>query len=247
MVKLIVYFTRILIIAITALLLVSCKYDIDLGDGIKGNGKVITENRNITESFNKINSNRGIEVIIEQGATTEVEVEADENLLKHIKTTIENNTLVITTDENIDYAEKKIVRVKTPTISELTASSGSSIHSQKKLSGVNLKVDSSSGSEIILETEYEKISCETSSGSEITISGKTLNLQTKASSGSNLDAENLYANNVYAESSSGSSINVHAIVNLEAHASSGSSIDYAGKPKKVTKNESSGASVTQIN
>jgi Putative auto-transporter adhesin, head GIN domain len=245
MVKLIIFCSKVTIAVVTALLLTSCKYDINLGNGIEGNGNVKTETRDITEKFTKISSNRGIEVIVDQDATTEIQVEADENLLQHITTKVENGTLVISSDENIDSAEKLIVHVKTPTINGLEATSGSTISTKKTITGNAIQIKSSSGSEINAIVEYDKVATESTSGSNIEVSGKALNLNTSTSSGSTTDAGDLIANDVVAESSSGSSTEVHAAVVLSAHASSGSSIEYNGSPKEVRKEENSGGSVSK--
>jgi hypothetical protein len=55
----------------------------------------------------------------------------------------------------------------------------------------------------------------------------------------------LLTNEVIADASSGSSINVHPIVSLKAEASSGASINYNSVPKKFEKNSSSGGSINQ--
>lgn len=246
MIKIISICTKVVVSILTALLLTSCKYNIDLGNGIDGNGNVKTETRTITEKFDKINSNRGIEVIVEQDSTAEVIVEADENLLKHITTKVENGTLVISSDENIDSAEKMIVHVKTAKINGLEATSGSSIATKSTIKGTSIQVKTSSGSEIKALVEYDKVVTESTSGSTINISGKALNVSTASSSGSTTNASDLMANEVDSESTSGSSTDVHALVKLNAKASSGSSIDYKGNPKEVKKEETSGGSVSGI-
>ena len=86
---------------------------------------------------------------------------------------------------------------------------------------------------------------ESTSGSTLIVNGKALKLNTNSSSGSSINAKNLLVNNVVAESSSGSSINVNPLVSLIAKASSGSSIVYHGSPKTVTKEESSGGSISK--
>lgn len=246
MIKIITICTKVVVSILTALLLTSCKYNVDLGNGIDGNGNVKTETRSISEKFNKINSNRGIEVIVEQDSTAEVKVEADENLLKHITTKVENGTLVISSDENIDSAEKMIVHVKTAKINSLEATSGSSIVTKSTIKGTSIQVKTSSGSEIKALVEYDKVVTESTSGSTINISGKALNVSTASSSGSTTNASDLMANEVDSESTSGSSTDVHALVKLNAKASSGSSIDYKGNPKEVKKEETSGGSVSGI-
>lgn len=246
--KVIVLFSKIIMFVVTiiaALLFTSCKYDIDLGDGIDGNGKVKTENRTVTENFTKVASNRGMEVVIEQAPTTEIQVEADENLLKHITTKVENGTLVVSSDENIDSAEKMVVRVKMPEIAGLESSSGSSIATVAVIKGTSISVKTSSGSEIKAVLEYDNVVSESTSGSSLTVSGKALKFTSSSSSGSTLDAGNLMANAVVAQATSGSSTEVHPLVLLNGTASSGASIDYNGTPKTVTEEESSGGSVSK--
>ena len=245
MIKFIVICTKVIIIVVVGLLMTSCKYDIDIGNGIDGSGNVVTEKRNLTETFTKIDVNRGIEVIVEQANEVEIEVEADDNIIKHITTKVENGVLFISTDESIDSSEAETVKVKMPTINGLDSSSGSSISSKNTLKGTNLKVKSTTGSKIEATIEYDEVTTESSSGSEITIAGKTLKLSTDSSSGSEINADNLLANDILSDASSGSTTTVYPLVSLKATAISGSSIDYKGTPEAVSENESSGGEVSK--
>jgi len=96
-----------------------------------------------------------------------------------------------------------------------------------------------------VETESDTIRLESTSGSEQKIKGKALVLFTSSSSGSSIEAEGLLANEISSQSTSGSSTEVNPIVSLKAKASSGSSIDYKNKPKSISKEESSGGSVSR--
>jgi len=233
-----------LIILLLTLSLTSCNGNLNLIDGIEGSGNVITEKRNIESPFTKIQASTGVEVVLEQGAPSEIEVEVDDNLMKYIVTKVENGTLIVKIDGNINTMENAIIRVKTKTIEGLESSSGASIKTINKLSGTSLTLKTSSGSTIQADLEYEKVSCESTSGSEIKVSGKALALETKSSSGSEIEAQELAANEILAQSTSGSSTTVNPIVLLIAKASSGSSIDYVKEPKKVVKEETSGGSVS---
>ncbi len=221
----------------------SCKHNINFGNGIDGSGNVITEKRNINQKFTKITASTGVNVIIKQGSPTEIEVETDDNLIEYVITKIENGTLVVKIDGNINNMSTINVRVKTENFTSLETTSGATISSKNKLNGSSIALKSSSGSEIDVELEYENVSCESTSGSEIKVSGKALHLETQSSSGSEIDASNLAANEVYAQSTSGSSTTVKPIVKLDAKASSGSSIDYIQEPKNITKEETSGGSI----
>jgi len=77
------------------------------------------------------------------------------------------------------------------------------------------------------------------------IKGKALVLFTSSSSGSSIEAEHLFANEVSSQSTSGSSTDINPLVSLKAKASSGSSIEYRNIPKTLSKEESSGGSVSR--
>ena len=245
MVKFIVFCTKIVIATLMALLFTSCHTNFDIGSGIDGNGDVTTQKRDVQGDFTKIEASRGLNVEVQQSNSYSVEVEADENLQEHITTTVENGTLVITSDEDIDECDSKTIRVKMPTITNLETTSGASITGQNTILGSNINVKTSSGSEIEVEVEIDAVDCESTSGSNITIKGKALTLTTSSSSGSEIEARDLMVNDVNSESTSGSSTEVHPIESLKAKASSGSSIDYNHSPKTITKEESSGGSVSK--
>ncbi len=245
MVKFVVFCTKVSAVVVSAAMFSSCNVkDIQIGEGIDGNGNVVSEKRNV-ENFSKIDVNRGLNVTVEQSDTFFVEVEADDNLQAHITAEVENGTLVITTDESIDQATAKNIHVKMPSLTSVITSSGASASTNKVYKGTEIEVKSSSGSSADLELEFDNISCKASSGSTISVSGKALKLSTDSSSGSSIEAQGLLVNDVVSESSSGSSTDVHPIVSLKAKASSGSSIEYDGSPRTVTKEESSGGSVSK--
>lgn len=221
--------------------LTSCKIDVD---GVTGSGHVTTQTRELKD-FTKISASRGLEVVIEQADQFLVTVEADDNLQSHIKTTVENGVLKITSDYNsYSNVKSKKVTVKMPAISGIDVQSGVSLKSVGTLLSDDITIESGSGSEISLNVESDKIVAQSSSGSQIKLKGKALTLDTSSSSGSTIEAGNLIANDVTAQSSSGSSTEVHAAVSIDAQASSGGSIEYSGAPKKVERHESSGGSVS---
>lgn len=245
MIKYTLISAKIFIAFFASLLFSACNANLNLGDGIDGNGNVTTQTRSVENNFSKIDVSRGLNVTIEQASSYFVEVEADENLQDHITTRVENGTLYITTDENIDEAKAKNIRVKLPTLIAVESTSGSSVSSNGVVKGTDISIETTSGSETKLSLEFDNISCDSSSGSSLTINGKALRLKTDSSSGSTIEANGLLANDIESEASSGSSTRVHPLVSLKGKASSGSSIDYNSTPKTVVKEESSGGSVSK--
>ena len=194
MVKCITISTKLLTALIVAVLISSCHANIDWGHGIDGNGKVTKQTRTVENNFSKIDASRGINVTLEQSTTYAVEVEADENLQEHITTRVENGTLIITADEDIDEAKARDVHVKLPSLTALTTTSGASTSTKNTFKGTTILVKTSSGSEATLSLEIDTIKSESSSGSTISIKGKALQLTTSSSSGSTTEAKNLLVN-----------------------------------------------------
>jgi hypothetical protein len=231
-----------LVALFVSILLLSCNEQFT---GIQGSGNITKEKRNIEAPFTAIVSDSGVSVIVAQESTASIEVETDDNIQQYITTKIENGTLYIKVEGSINTQSPINVSVKMPSINGLEASSGSTIHSKDRLKGMSLSLKTSSGSKIEVAIEFEKVTCDASSGSSIAISGKALSIQTSSSSGSEIDAKELAANEIVADASSGSFTKVKPIIKLNGTASSGSTITYYQSPKTLIKTESSGGSVTE--
>lgn len=231
----------IALIFLLSISLASCQFN-----GIKGSGHVITVNRNFEGGFTSIKAEKGLDVTLEQAGQTNVSVVADDNVEKHIRTTVNNGVLNITCDINnfINVESKKIV-VKAPSIQSVETSSGVSFNSKNTIKGHTISLKSSSGSSINMAIESDKAFCETSSGSTMIVSGKAIELETAASSGSSINAKKLLSNDITASASSGSSINVYPLVSLKADASSGGNVNYHNVPKNLNKQTSSGGAITK--
>ncbi|WP_338408611.1 head GIN domain-containing protein [uncultured Flavobacterium sp.] len=245
MIKVITIITKFIIVTLIALFFSSCIFSRDL-KSITGSGHVTSENRMVQGSFKSIEVSNAIDLEVEQSGKTEIIVEADDNLQNEITTKVENGVLIIACKYSslIDVESRKVI-VKMPIINGLQASSASTIKSRNTLKGENIDLKASSAADVNLSLEFDAIYCKASSGSSINIDGKALKLETNSSSGSTIDAKDLLVNEVIAKASSGGSINVHPIVNLDAKASSGGDINYNVTPKRIEKRTSSGGSVEQ--
>ncbi|RMA64751.1 head GIN domain-containing protein [Ulvibacter antarcticus] len=236
---------KYLLICLMALPLASCDFDINIGS-TQGNGNVITEDRHISEDFDQVKGSAGLDVYLTEGNENKVVVEADENLMELIETTVSNGKLKIGTKSNIGRAKAKKIHVTYTKLKSIEASSGADVIVNSVLKSESLTLDASSGSDVEVEIFAKEAYVETSSGAEIKVTGKTSTLKAKASSGSEIDAKELETIDCIADASSGGDITVTVKDNLEAEASSGGSIDYYGDPAAVTNNGSRSGNVRKM-
>lgn len=209
---------------------------------IHGNGKVVKEERSVT-GFDEISVSTGIELILNQDSFEKVVVETDENILKILKTEVSGNKLKIFLEEGVNHAKELKVYVTVKQLKSVSASAGSEVKTTGKINADQMKISSSSGSEITMELGCSVVKLDASSGSELTVYGNTVEVKAESSSGSELDASNLVAEKGEASASSGSELFVHITKELKAHASSGANINVSGNPAIRDTNSSSGGDI----
>jgi len=231
---------RIAIALLMALFLSSCAFDINFGNGKKGNGDVISETRNTTDEFTEVSASEGLMVYVTQADDFSIEVEADENIIDLIATDIKNGKLRIHTHENIGRATKKIY-VSLPEISVLKSSSGAHLNTENTIQAERLEIDGSSGANITTEFTADNVVIDASSGANLTISGTAHNADIDVSSGGNINAKKLETKTCTADASSGGNVKIQVSESLVADASSGGNISYSGDPTVEKKKSVSGS------
>jgi hypothetical protein len=215
-----------------------------------GNSKK-TEIRKV-RNFNAVDVSAGIDLYLKMGETEEVKIVADDDIIDDILTEVKNGTLHIYMKKgnffnffNFGSTSSRKVYVTVTDLKSIDASSGSDVKSENTLKGDVLKVNSSSGSDVVLDVVYKDVSLDASSGADIKISGKAKTVRASASSGSDINARNLEAVIGHANASSGADVVIHATGEIYANASSGGDVSYYGNPSVKNIDKSSGGDVSQ--
>ncbi len=226
-------------ILLISLVSVSC---IPMGPSIKGNGNVVTEERNL-DSFDKVIASRGVNVYLSQGETQKVVIKADENLIDVIQTEVNDSTLKIFSSANVRKAKSFKVFVTVPNYSEIKTNSGSNVYSETIIKSEELVLTCSSGSNMKMKTDAGKLTAKVSSGANIKLRGSAKTFRGRASSGANLMAEKLVAGDCIVKAGSGANLWITVKNSFDADAGSGANIFYFGDPKSSDIEKSSGGNV----
>ncbi|EIJ40154.1 head GIN domain-containing protein [Galbibacter orientalis] len=224
---------KVIVALVISIFFTSCNFNFQ--NGVTGNGNVISQDREVNQTFETIKATEGIDVFVAQGAKTSIKVEADENVIDLIETKVNNGKLLIECREQIGRVSAKKVYVTLPNISNLETTSGANLNSMGTLNANNITLEASSGSDLIVELQADEVTTNASSGADIELYGVTNILIARASSGSDIKAERLKAHTVEAHASSGADIDVNASEEIAIHKSSGGDVGYKGNPKRVEK------------
>ena len=232
--------SRFTIAIILAMLTSSCMMDMNFGSGVTGNGDIVKESRDITETFTAVSASEGLDVYVTQAADFKIRVEADENVIDLIGTDIRDGKLKVHAIKNIGRATKKVY-ISMPEITALEANSGADLVGEGLIEADKVSLDSSSGAGLKVEIVADQIEAESSSGADIRLGGRTNLLYADASSGSDIKAVELEAKICRANASSGADIRVSVSEELTADASSGGDIGYNGDPTVDSRKSASGS------
>ena len=180
--------------------------------GVRGNGRVRDESRNVSE-FRKIEAGGAFTINVKVGPQTSIKISAEENLLGYIRTRIKGNTLVIDTKKNISPRKEIRIDITTPSLTDLDVSGANNVEVED-ISSRDFNVELSGAGNVYLKGEVDLLHIELSGAGSI-------------------DSKNLKAGEVRISVSGAASADVYASKYLDASVSGVGSIDYYGNPEKV--------------
>ena len=201
---------------------------------IKGCAELVTKTMPL-EAFHTIKTQQGIQVEITQKGGQQIEIEANENLMKYLSVRIDKGVLKAYLEEG-SYSNIQIhIRVPfNPQIKSLVASSSGSIISRVTLSAPSILLRASSGASISASAKCENAQLTSSSCGRIhTVLHCKNTVQTNISSGSKVEGEiQCKVHNISASSSAQTYLKTTS-EQSSIEASSGAKIDIEGKTENL--------------
>lgn len=264
---------RLLIIALTLAFVSSgCNATEDgvilFGDAIGGSGESATDVRSLPPITGVRLATIG-RLTIELGDKYELVVEADDNLLQHFVTKVDDGMLTIKTEDRISMRTRSDVRftLTVPALSRIVASSSGDIvapvlsaerfeavcssSGDIRLNGIKAREvelqGSSSGDMLIGGIKAEKVEIRLSSSGDCRVrDGNTGRLDAQLSSSGDLDCSGLEAREAIVRASSSGDARIWVTDRLRAESSSSGDILFRGDPEKVSSSATSSGDIKRL-
>jgi hypothetical protein len=223
--------------------------DGNFGGGTPGSGKVVTVNREV-QDFLAISIAYPAEVLIQQGKTESVKIEAEDNLIPQLSTEMEMGTLIIRNKE-IDWNKRvnptKPVRITivVKDLHELDFSSAGSVQIEKLATDELSMSISGTGKLSIEQLNTRKLDCRLSGAGSINVTGVADELKLVISGVGSFEGPELFSKTADARISGAGSATVHPKDELSASISGTGSISYFGSPS-VSQHVSGLGSINKI-
>jgi putative autotransporter adhesin-like protein len=205
---------------------------------ISGDGNVKKETRSVS-GFTSLSTHGAIDVQISYGNSNTIEVQADENLLQYIETTVEDGKLTIKSQKNVNLKtrSKIVVSVSMTKINGLQLSGSGNINGTGDFTAddkTNIMV-SGSGNIKLSSGNFKEMGLSISGSGNIDLNNGTADNITLSISGSgNIDCSGITSNNVDAKISGSGNVRVNANKSIDAIISGSGNVYYKGTATNIT-------------
>ncbi len=198
-------------------------------DGVKGNGDVQTQDREVS-NFSGIKVSGAYTIYLSQDDECSLRVVADENIQKIIKTVVKNDILYIKNETSIRNAKKMELYIGFKYLRFIKANGAISLKNENKLKFDELKIEINGASSAKLELSANKISIDNSGASSIHLKGKAKELNVDISGAGSVNAIDLKVNEARVDISGVGTGKVYVEDKLRVSISGIGSVKYKGDP-----------------
>ena len=228
------------LIVMMSLILTSCNV---LGE--HGNGNVIKQERNV-KMFDAIDVSGAFDVLLSQGPTQSVFVEADENLMSIIMTEVVGGTLRIENKKPIHDSKCMKVYITVPELKKIEISGAVDVETQTKFTQNELFLDVSGSTDAKLDLSVQKLNVNSSGGCKLQVMGMANTFNLDASGAVDVQAFELLCENVSIDISGAGKAEVNASKEIKAGVSGAANVRYKGNPAKVWSDVSGAGSIQKV-
>lgn len=176
---------------------------------VAGSGNRQVQKRGVP-SFTSIRSEGAFDIDVVSQQQLSLEIEADDNLLPLISTTVSSNVLYIKNSRSVSVREPIRIRIGVPDLEAISASGAGTIEIEK--------------------LKNSKFEIDVNGAPTIDVSGDTETLKIEANGAAKIDAHRLHASDATVNSNGVSKIVVHAKNKLDVTVSGPSKVTYEGDP-----------------
>jgi len=206
------------------------------GHTIKGDGEIKKETRQVG-SFTSLNAQGSLEIKIDYGNSGTISVEADENLLPYIETTVEEGGLSIRSKEhvNLKSRSKMIVYVSMTQVRSLKLSGSGNINGSGAFTNdasTDISVSGSGNLSLAFNT-FKELDLSVSGSGNMKLEGSSKSITAKVSGSGNIDCSNTSSDDVIAKVSGSGNIRVYPSKSIDAQISGSGDVFYKGDVQKI--------------
>lgn len=203
------------------------------------------EDRSIS-GFTELEVSGAFEIVLTQGNSESLTIEADENIMDNIKTRITGSTLEIYTKGTIRNYRVMRVYITFKQLESIDLSGAVKVTADQSLQFDRLDLDISGACTIEFDMEADRLDLDLSGASKLYLNGYANYMEADCSGSSKLMLSGLKTKRISFESSGASTAEFWVTESLDVESSGASNVRYKGNPATVNVENSGASSVKKM-
>ncbi len=196
---------------------------------IYGKGEVISEKRAV-KGFDAIEVSSAFDIELTQGDSETLVIEAQENVMEHVRTEVFGGKLKIYIKGNLRKVKHLKAYISFKMLREISLSGACDLKGMNKFELKDIEFDLSGATEVDVNLDATEIVIDGSGASDIILRGQANNMEIDVSGASEINTLDLEVDEVVVDASGASTIKVYAKTELRVEASGATTVRYKGSP-----------------
>jgi len=217
------------------------------GNKVNGNGDVVTKNRT-TNDYDQIKVSGSLDVVLVSGTEGKLTIKAESNLIKHIKTEVDNDVLKLYTEKGFylrpSRGKKLLITVPFKDLNKVTLSGSGDIVGKDVIKATAFKTGVSGSGDVTLQVNSKNAEGFVTGSGDLVLTGSSDNFECSLTGSGDIEAFGLSANEVDASVTGSGDIQVTASESIRARVTGSGDIDYKGNPEIEDKKVSGSGDIT---
>ncbi|PTQ95637.1 putative autotransporter adhesin-like protein [Mucilaginibacter yixingensis] len=208
------------------------------------------QDRHLT-GFHAISSSTSCDLVITQGGTESVKVDASPKVIDNIITEVRDGELRIYMKKGFHWDNffnhgKMIIYISVRNISGISMSGAGDVSFKSGLKADRLALNISGSGDFDGRVDVNLLTTQISGSGDIQLRGRATNCSVKTSGSGDFDGRDLSTASANVSTSGSGDVSIRVSENLMAHSSGSGDIHYAGSPKSVMKSSTGSGDIERI-
>ncbi len=179
-------------------------------------------------------------------ASPSLTIDADDNLLKYIKTSVSSGKLRIYIRKNICNSGRMTVNVNMRNITDVAASGAVEINSVGKILTKDIHFNLTGATKLTMDLNAANVHTEGSGATKINLTGQASSHHVELTGAGRVNAFDFVVGDYNIENSGASKCQINVLNSLNVHTSGASKIQYRGNPKTINNDKSGASSIEKV-
>ncbi len=212
---------------------------------VHGSGNELKEERKVA-NFTKINVSGGYNILLKQDSSLTLNITADDNVFKYIRTNVNGDELKIDTKRSICANHPITIIIGIRNLAELDGSGAVEFKSDGKLNVKDIDITLAGAGHLNLDMNANNVITKGSGATEISLKGQATSYSVDLTGTGSVDALDFVVNKYDIQATGTSTCKINVLNELNVNTTGASDIQYRGNPAKINNSKTGSSDIKKI-